>query len=146
MILPRRDLKPDEEARYREYILDLYADFTGRVAANRGMDIERVEALAKGRVYSGLGALNAGLIDGIGGIDDAVRIAKELANIPDDKKTAIMEYPKPRFFDRMLDYIFSSRTSALNTAAELFFPASQLEDLRYRIAHNGRVMPILPLD
>jgi protease-4 len=151
MLLPRRDLKPDEEARYREYVLDLYAEFTGGVAANRGMDIERAEALAKGRVYSGFGALNAGLIDSIGGIDDAVRIARELANIPDDKKTAIMEFPKIKFLDRMLDYIFSSKTSVskasvLNTAAGLFFPAPLLEDLRYRIAHNGRVMPILPLD
>jgi len=151
MILPRRDLKPEEEARYREYILDLYGDFTRRVAANRGMDIERVEELAQGRVYSGLGALNAGLIDSIGGIDDAVRIARELANI-DGKRTAVREYPKQKFFDRMLDYLFSARVrglgekSAINTAAELFLPVPLLEDLRYRMAHNGQVMPILPLD
>jgi protease-4 len=162
MILPRRDLKPDEEARYREYVLDLYNDFIHRVAANRGMDIERVEELAQGRVYSGLGALNAGLIDSIGGIDDALRIARELANISENRKIAIMEYPKPKFFDKLLDYLFSSRanslgkTSVIDTAADLFFPAPLgaptlgasplLEDLRYRMAHNGRVMPILPLD
>jgi protease-4 len=154
MLLPRRDLKPEEETRYRTYILDLYADFTSRVAANRNMDIERVEALAQGRVYSGLGALNAGLIDSIGGIDDAVRIARELANIPDGKRIAVREYPKPKFFDKMLERLFAAnaaanagaKTSAVNTAAELFFPASLLEDLRYRMAHNGQVMPILPLD
>jgi protease-4 len=157
MLLPRRDLRPNEEARYRAYILDMYADFTSRVAANRGMDIERVESLAQGRVYSGLGALNAGLIDNIGGIDDAIRIARELANIPDDIKINITEYPKPKFLDKMLEYIFSSKagslgkTSALNAAADLFFPASWrgtrlLEDLRYRIERNGQVMPILPLD
>ncbi|MCL1931666.1 MAG: S49 family peptidase, partial [Treponema sp.] len=60
IILPHRDLTPAEEARYRTYILDVYGDFTARVAANRNMDIERVEAAAQGRVYSGLGALNAG--------------------------------------------------------------------------------------
>jgi protease-4 len=157
MILPRRDLKPEEEARYRAYILDLYADFTSRVAANRGMDIEKVESLAQGRVYSGLGALNAGLIDSIGGINDAIRIARELAKIPDDKRVAIREYPKPKFFDKILEQLLSSRvsglkkTSAINAAADLFFPASWrdtrlLEDLRYRIEHNGQVMPILPLD
>jgi len=152
MILPRRDLKPEEEARYKEYILDLYSDFTSRVAANRNMDIERVEELAQGRVYSGFSALNAGLIDSIGGIDDAINIARELANIPENRKAAIMEYPKPKFFDKMLDYLFSSRvnslakTSAIDSAAELFFPAQLLEDLRFRMAHNGRVMPILPLD
>jgi protease-4 len=151
MILPRRDLRPDEEARYKEYILDLYADFTSRVAANRNMDIERVESLAQGRIYSGLGALNAGLIDGIGGIDDAIKIARDLAEIPDNKNIAILEYPKPKFFDRILEHLFSAKAGALgksviNTAADLFFPAQLLEDIRYRIEHNGQVMPILPLD
>jgi protease-4 len=157
MILPRRDLRPEEEARYRAYILDLYADFTSRVAANRGLDIERVEALAQGRVYSGLGALNAGLIDSIGGIDDAIRIAGELAKIPENRRIAVREYPKPKFFDKILEHMFSSRVSspektpAVNTAADLFFPglwrgADLLEDLSYRIEHNGQVMPILPLD
>jgi protease-4 len=157
MILPHRDLKPEEEARYKEYILDLYGDFTQRVAANRNMDIERVEELAQGRVYSGLGALNAGLIDSIGGIDDAIRIARELANIPDNRRIAVMEYPKPKFFDKMLEYLFTSKTnslakrSAIDAAADLLFPAlssapTLLEDLRFRMAHNGQVMPILPLD
>jgi protease-4 len=158
MILPRRDLKPEEEARYREYVLDLYGDFVSRVAANRNMDIERVESLAQGRVYSGLGALKVGLIDSIGGIDDAIRIARELANIPDNIKIAVNEYPKPKFLDRLLDHLFSARsgalgkTSVINTAADLFFPAPRhggtrlLEDLRYRIERNGQAMPILPLD
>jgi protease-4 len=162
MILPRRDLRPEEEARYKEYVLDLYGDFTHRVAANRGMDIERVESLAQGRVYSGLGAVKAGLIDSIGGIDDALQIARELANIPDNIKVAVNEYPKPKFFDRILEQILSTRvsasgkTSVINTAADLFFSAllggtpngatTLLEDLRYRIERNGQVMPILPLD
>jgi len=152
MILPRRDLRPEEEARYKEYVLDLYGDFTHRVAANRGMDIERVESLAQGRVYSGLGALKAGLIDNIGGIDDAIQIARELANIPDNINIAVNEYPKPKFFDRLLERLFSARvsglgkTSVINTAADLFFPVPLLEDLCYRIERNGQVMPILPLD
>jgi len=158
VILPRRDLKPEEEARYKEYVLDMYGDFTSRVAVNRNMDIERVEELAQGRVYSGFGALKTGLIDSIGGIDDAINIARELANIPEGRRVAIMEYPKPKFFDKILDYLFSSRvnslakTSVIDSAAELFFTALSggaplmLEDLRFRIAHNGSVMPILPLD
>jgi protease-4 len=162
MILPRRDLKTEEEVRYKAYILDLYADFCSRVAANRNMDIERVESLAQGRVYSGLGALNAGLIDSLGGIDDALQIARELANIPGNRKIAIMEYPKPKFMDKLLEQLLSAKAaglgkiSVIDTAADLFFPvmlgaqallgAPLLEDLRYRIEHNGQVMPILPLD
>jgi len=116
-------------------------------------------------VYSGLGALKAGLIDSIGGFDDAVRVARELAGIPEDKEVAYSEYPKPKFLDKLMDYILvavavsgraksaagRNRTAAsaqpLNeTFAGFFIPAPLLEDIRYRISNNGRVMPILPLD
>jgi protease-4 len=158
VILPHRNLRQEEEARYREYILDLYGSFTAKVAAYRGMDLERVESLAQGRVYSGLGAFNSGLIDGIGGLDDAIKIARELAGIPEDKKVAYGEFPKPKFFDKMMDQlsrqVSRSTTSTVTGAAfaaaafaaDLFLPPQMLEDLRFRIAHNGQVMPILPLD
>jgi protease-4 len=157
--LPHRDLSELEEARSRDYILDLYSDFTARVAENRGMDLEKVEAIAQGRVYSGIGALNAGLIDSIGGLDDAVNIARNLAKIPDDKKIACREYPKPKFFDRMVNYFLSAgvlsdwrkkyNISASGKAASLirdfFVPGLPLEDLAYRITRNGQAMPLLPL-
>jgi protease-4 len=160
ILLPRRDLTDEEEARYRIFLLDMYSDFTARVAASRGMDITRVESLAQGRVYSGIGALNAGLIDSIGGLDDAIRTARELAKIPDSRKVAYREFPKPKFFARMLNRVLSSglnygiaKNRRINGGGEaalfltdLFLPAPLLEDLRYRIAHNGRIMPILPLD
>ena len=154
IVLPRRDLSAQEEARYKAYILDLYADFTARVAAHRGMDIEQVEAVAQGRVFSGRGALNAGLIDSIGGLDDAIRIARTLANIPGNRPIAYSEYPKPKMFDRMLNWLASSaqgRTAstanaAVSFATDLLLPVPLLEDLRYRIAHNGQAMPILPLE
>ncbi|MDR1858119.1 MAG: S49 family peptidase [Treponema sp.] len=160
IVLPRRDLSAEEEARYKAYILDLYADFTARVAANRGMELERVEAAAQGRVFSGIGALNAGLIDSIGGLDDAIRIAKDLANIGEDKTVAYTEYPKPKLFDKMLNWFAESSqgrsratvsasaaaNAAVSFATDLFLPVPLLDDIRYRIAHNGKAMPILPLE
>jgi protease-4 len=174
IILPHRDLNQGEEARYRKYILDLYGSFTAKVAAYRNMEIDRVESLAQGRVYSGLGAFNSGLIDGIGGLDDALRIARELAEIPEGSKVAYSEFPKPKFIDKLLDRIlsmqvaanagsraasyagvYSETVTAARTAsafavaafaADLFLPAPLLEDLRFRITHNGQVMPLLPLN
>jgi protease-4 len=158
IILVRRDLTPEEEARYRTYILDLYGDFTAKVAAGRGMEIERVEAAAQGRVFSGIGALNAGLIDSIGGLADAIRVARSLAKIPDDKKVMFSEYPKPKFIDKILDRlpltsVLGGRTgggavssNAAAFIADLFLPQSLLEDLRYRLERNGQVMPILPME
>ena len=151
MILPKRDLNADEEARYHRYILDLYGGFTAKVAAGRGMDIEKVEAVAQGRVFSGSGALKAGLIDSTGGLADAIRIARGMAEIPETKKVAYSEYPRPKFIDKVLAHLplaavtVGGTENAAAFLAELFLPASLLEDIRYRIAHNGQVMPILPL-
>ena len=119
------------------------------------MEINRVEELAQGRVYSGLGAFNVGLIDGIGGLNDAVKIARELAGIPQGQKNAFHEYPKPKFMDKMLDRMFESaktqiaahnEKTPLAFAADLFFPKRLTEDLRFRITNNGKIMPILPLE
>jgi len=154
IILPRRDLNEAEQARFRQYIIDHYDGFVERVAASRGMEIAQVEAVAQGRIFSGLGALEAGLIDSIGGLNHAVRVAKELAGIPEGQGVAFEQLPRPTFLDRMMGRLVKMGTPGRGTAispvpdlmAELFLPAHLLEDFLFRVAHNGRVMPILPLD
>ncbi|MDR0623914.1 MAG: S49 family peptidase [Treponema sp.] len=154
VILTRRDLSPQEEARYRTYILDLYGEFTAKVAAGRNMEPEQVEAAAQGRVYSGLGALHAGLIDSIGGLAGAIETARRLAEIPGKKEVIYDEYPRPRFFDKLINQLAAAvprETGAAAFPKGIFFPGSALAepevlaDLEYRISQNGRVMPILPL-
>jgi protease-4 len=151
-ILPYRDLNQEEQERYKTLILDLYGDFTAKVAAGRGMEIEKVEAVAQGRVFSGTGALNAGLIDSIGGLSDAIRTARTLAEIPDDKSVLYSEYPKPKFLDKLLNRFSlmaaflkgnDSQADAAAFFADLFLPGT---DIRYRLERNGQVMPILPLE
>jgi protease-4 len=159
IILPRRDLNAGEETRYRAYILDLYGEFTAKVAAGRNMESEQVEAAAQGRVFSGTGALNAGLIDSIGGLSDAIRIARNLAEIPEGKKVAYSEYPKQKLIDKVLDHLplasvfgpgRTAPISPLNGAAaflaDMFLPEPLLADLRYRLERNGQAMPILPIE
>ena len=157
-LLPRRDMNRKEEARNKEYIIDLYDDFVGRVAANRNMDINTAESFAQGRVFSGRAALNAGLIDSIGGLDDAINIARSLAKIPEKKKTVYRELPKLDFFEK-LKMRFAAAESGITKIAALFLPEGSLalgvrqfepepllEELHHRIANNGQAMPILPLD
>jgi protease-4 len=154
IILPRRDLKDEEVERYQQLLMDMYDDFVSKVAAGRSMDLEKVEAAAQGRVYSGIGALNAGLIDKIGGLNDAIAIARNLANISPEKKIEYQEFPKPKFFDKLLERTLSSAyTSHIAGAAsntdvliEMLFPEQLRTDLLYRIANNGKVMPLLPVD
>ena len=152
-LIPRRDLNDGEIERYRQMIMSLYGDFVAKVADGRSMDPAKVESLAQGRVYSGLGALDAGLIDKIGGLFDAVNSARSLAGIPADKKVICIEYPKPRFIDKVLERlplssVFASRTPAADASMLMDFviPEQLCSDLLYRMANNGRVMPLLPFD
>lgn len=68
-----------------------YQTFLSVVAENRGMTVEEVNEIAQGRVYTGRAALEAGLVDAIGDIDDALRIAAELGGI---EEYSIETYPK----------------------------------------------------
>ena len=61
----------------------LYNDFIEIVANGRGISIEEANLIAKGRVWSGVDALEVGLIDQIGSLDDAIDKAKDLAAIKD---------------------------------------------------------------
>lgn len=78
---PNRRLTPTERDRFNQIIQRYYDEFIERVAEGRDMDPETVDSLGRGRVYSGEGAYQAGLIDGVGGFYDAIEDAAELAEI-----------------------------------------------------------------
>ena len=80
-----------------ESVSDIYDAFTQRVAEGRNMTRERVEELARGRVWTGADALENGLIDEIGDLDYAVAKAAELANLDRDdvRRVALPEAQDP---------------------------------------------------
>jgi protease IV len=77
----------------------VYADFTGKVAAGRGMSAARVHELARGRVWTGADALECGLIDEVGGLEDAAAIARRRAGLPDS--APLDPFPKTNPLDRL---------------------------------------------
>src|SRR5579859_412911 len=60
----------------------IYADFTGKVAAGRGLSAERVHEIARGRVWSGTDARDRDLVDELGGVEEAADIARRRAGLP----------------------------------------------------------------
>jgi protease-4 len=77
----------------------IYADFTGKVAAGRGLSAERVHELARGRVWTGADAREHGLVDELGGLEDALAIARSRAGLPDSAPLAA--YPRLGPLDRL---------------------------------------------
>ena len=77
-------LTPLERAAIMRGVDKVYETFTGYVAEGRNLPLDRVLEIAGGRVWSGEDALGIGLIDSYGGLDAAIAIAAEKAEIGDD--------------------------------------------------------------
>lgn len=73
-----------------------YADFTGKVAAGRGLTQEAVQAVAKGQIWSGADAKEAGLVDALGGYRTAISLAKKGAGIDAETAVRLRPFPEPR--------------------------------------------------
>ncbi len=82
----------------------IYDEFLDRVAASRGMTREQVDAMARGRVFTGEQALEKGLVDALGGLDVAIAQAKELAGISPETAVTLVDFPKPEpWWKRMIE-------------------------------------------
>jgi len=78
-------------ATIKEGIEYVYDTFKQRVASGRNMTVEEVEAIAQGRVWTGEQALQNGLVDGLGGMDQAIEAAARLAEL---EEYNLISYPK----------------------------------------------------
>jgi len=79
-----RPKTPAELARIQALVDNIYDQFITKVAASRGLSKEQVNAIAQGRVWSGRQALKLGLVDELGGIQDAIRYAAKRAKVEGD--------------------------------------------------------------
>ncbi len=90
---PMRRISAEEEAYILSSIEDVYSTFTQHVAEGRGMTVEAVDAIGQGRIWSGIKAKELGLVDILGGLDDAIAIAAEKANL---ERYRVVDYPKKK--------------------------------------------------
>jgi protease-4 len=88
--------KDHEREAFLATMRDVYRLFTTKVAAGRRLEADRVKELAEGRVFTGRMAKEAGLVDRLGTLDDAIDEARKLAGIEADEKTDRLLLPKPR--------------------------------------------------
>ena len=84
MYSARRGFREDERARLAATIDAVYDDFVTKVAEGRRRTVPEIEAVARGRVWTGRDAIRVGLADELGGLRHAVRIARTRADLPDD--------------------------------------------------------------
>ena len=93
---PFDPFSPGQRTRLQDHMQDFYENFVEKAAESRKTTPERIDAVAQGRVWTGRQARENGLVDALGGLDTAVRIAKERARIPDDEDVELVAYPRRR--------------------------------------------------
>ncbi|MEK9583719.1 MAG: signal peptide peptidase SppA [Flavobacteriaceae bacterium] len=110
---PLRPLSDSFRAELTEGIEQTYQIFLERVASGRSMSIESVDAIAQGRVYLAPKALELGLIDEIGTLEDAIKKAAELAAIDEFR---LREYPRYKSdLERLLGDLPSASLSMISS-------------------------------
>ncbi|MBC8276838.1 MAG: signal peptide peptidase SppA [FCB group bacterium] len=97
--IPDRNLTTEERALVEKLIVGAYEDFVQKSADGRNMTYEELEPLAQGRVYTGTSGKEIGLIDELGGLEKAVDMALEAAEIDKDGRWEIVEMPDKGLFD-----------------------------------------------
>jgi len=94
-----------EKQRMQGFVDKVYDVFVGHVARSRGMTTGEVLAIAGGRVYSGLQAVENGLVDRIGGLEDAIAMVAKEADLGED--VTVQHVPQPRdFFETIAQQMF----------------------------------------
>jgi len=96
MFTGTHDYSPAEWQRFQAWLDRVYVDFTGKVAEGRNLPKEKVLEIAKGRIWSGQDAKNLGLVDELGGFDEALKLAKKAANINESEDVKLVVFPKKK--------------------------------------------------
>lgn len=95
-----RPLTPAEQRLIQNDVDTIYRDFKSRVAAGRRKTMDYIDSIGQGRIWSGQVGASLGLVDRIGGMQDAIDCAARMARTSDYR---LVEYPEPKgFLDRLL--------------------------------------------
>ncbi len=110
-----RPRSADEMAVLQRSTDAIYGAFLDRVATARTLSTDSVRAIADGRVWSGVQAMQIGLVDSIGGLDAALKSAATMAKITGDYE--VREYPRPKSSTEVLSEMFERRPEPVSRLA-----------------------------
>ncbi|MGE0636834.1 MAG: signal peptide peptidase SppA [Bacteroidia bacterium] len=88
-----RPLTQAERDIIQNSVNEIYGSFIGKVAEGRGMKVADVDSIGQGRVWSGYDAKGLGLVDVLGGMEDAIEIAAKMAKLDNYR---VAEYPEQK--------------------------------------------------
>lgn len=110
---PSREMTPEERAYLQEMIDNVHQQFVRDVAQGRRMQVEKVQEVADGRIFTGEQAKELGLVDELGNLKDAIDAAAKMAAIEGEPKVIYPEEEKRSVLDYLLDQVRESLVSHL---------------------------------
>jgi protease-4 len=120
---PLRPMTAADRAILQGMIDDVYDQFVSAVSQGRKMDAVQVRKLADGRIFSGRQAQKAGLVDELGGLQDGIRVAAEMAGIEGEPRVV---YP-PEKKENFLQYLIEETATRVGRCLEQRYGASGLQ-------------------
>jgi protease IV len=148
---PVRPYTPDEVKKLDEQLQAFYDQFVEKAAASRHSTPEKIDALAQGRVWTGRQAKDRGLVDTLGGLSDAIAVAKQRAKIPAESDVELVVYPPKKTFYEILNDELNGRNESLEMGRWLSASLSggELEMLRavrgpLAMFHRGEPLALMP--
>jgi len=135
---PGRPLTDTERAKLRQEIEVFYRDFVERVASARKRPYDQVEPLAQGRAWVGTAAKQNNLVDELGGLDRAVELIRQKANIPTSEKIALVTYPPHR---TLWDLVFNRNDESATIESMLVRSAPNIP---IRSLLHGGILRLMP--
>ena len=126
LLITSKPLSPETAAIMDREVEAIYRLFIERVAAGRKLDLQEVDRVAQGRVWTGEQALEHGLIDELGGLSEAVLRAKQALGLDADADVALVPYPEG-------DSLTEQLTDTLRRISLEVVPDSPLKGLAERV-------------
>jgi protease IV len=150
MLSPVRPYSREERARVMEQMQATYDTFVEKVADARASTPEKIDAIAQGRVWTGRQARDLGLVDELGGLWDAIAIAKQRAKIDPGRHVELDVYPPRRSFYELMANPFGSASMvrAAGPLGALFADprAKAIESVatRLNLFRSGEPLTLMP--
>lgn len=119
-----RPMTSDESALMQAYVERGYELFVKRCADGRSQSVDYIKTIGEGRVWSGSQALEIGLVDALGSVDDAVQSAATLAELSDYR---VSYYPaKKDLFTQLMEELMQAKIPSLHSYSSLVEQAASL--------------------
>lgn len=136
-----RSITEAERTRIRQGIERIYTTFVGHVAAGRNLTTEEVDRIGEGRVWSGASAHGIGLVDGFGGLKDAVALAADRADLGQDFRVVSVTEQESNPLAMIIDMLSETRTDSFDREIETFYRAYR--QMVRALSYNG-VQALMP--